>query len=108
MGKSSVELPSTQPGYFQIFLGPADSGWYFQCNCPCGCKYGDIVPIELEGEDTWHRTGWHWDGDLERPTLTPSLRRTGTACKIHFNVTKGQYIIHPDGAPAAQNIYRAP
>lgn len=103
-----AELPSKQPGYFQIFLGPADSGWYFLCNCPCGCEHLDIVPIELKGENTWHRDGWAWDGNLARPTLTPSLRRTGTPCKIHFNVTEGAYVIHSDGAPAAPDVYRAP
>jgi hypothetical protein len=103
-----MELPSDQPGYFQIFLGAGKSGWYFQCNCPCGCRYPDLVPIELKGENKRGGKHWEWDGDLTHPTLSPSLRRTGTACKIHFNVTKGVYINHGDGAPNAPNVYRAP
>lgn len=99
-----MELPNTQPGYFQIFIGPAGSGWYFLYNCPCGCGTDEIVPLELQGEDTWHRDGWRWDGDLERPTLMPSLRRN-TPCKVHFNVTQGCYIIHADGTPAAPDCY---
>ena len=109
-----MELPSDQPGYFQIFIGPMGSGWYFLFNCPCGCGTPGIVPIELQGEtsrtefEQRHPSAifWRWDGDLERPTLSPSLRRN-IACKVHFNVEKGKYTIHPDGAPAAPNCFTA-
>lgn len=50
---------------------------------------------------------WEWDGDLERPTITPSFKRR-IPCGIHFNLTAGVYTIHADGAPAAANVYRAP
>lgn len=104
------ELKSTQPGYFEIFLGPAGSGWYFLCNCPCGCPYLDIVPLELGGEHEHQiKDGvWDWDGDLERPTISPSFKRNGTPCKVHFNLNAGVYTIHPDGAPGAPNLYRVP
>ncbi len=103
-----MELPSTQPGYFQIFLGPVKSGWYFQANCPCGCGNQIFVGLDQDGDTkktSSHR--WGWNGDLERPTLTPSLRRTHS-CKMHFNLNAGVYTIHSDGAPAAPNLYRAP
>lgn len=110
------ELASSQPGYFQIVLGAGGSGWYFLCNCPCGCPYTDCVPIELKGET--HRADrakrnpefhyWEWDGNLSHPTLTPSLRRRGTPCKIHFNVTAGRYVNHGDGAPNAPDVYTSP
>jgi len=102
-----VQLTSQQPGYFQIFLGPMNSGWYFQANCPCGCGNNVFVSLDMKGDPArpgTHR--WGWDGDLERPTLTPSLRRTDT-CKAHFNLDAGVYTIHADGAPAAPNLYRA-
>lgn len=103
-----MDLPSKQPGYFQIFISRTVGDWYLLYNCPCGCGDTEILPLELKGENTWHRTGWLWDGDLERPTFTPSFKRHGSACKVHFNVEKGCYIIHADGAPAASNCYRAP
>ncbi len=97
-------------------LGAGGSGWYFVYNCPCGCQYPDMVPIELNGEteraERHQRTPefvyWEWDGNLTHPTLSPSLRRTGTPCKIHFNVTQGIYINHGDGAPNAPDVYRDP
>lgn len=108
-------LPSRQPGYFQIVIGAGGSGWYFECNCPCGCPYLDCVPIQLEGEtDREERAKrnpefvfWKWDGNLSHPTLTPSLRRN-VPCKIHFNVTAGRYHNHGDGAPNAPDCYAAP
>lgn len=76
----------------------------------------DCVPIELKGETERKEfekrvpgaVYWDWDGDLERPTLTPSLRRMGTPCKIHFNVTAGRYVNHGDGAPNAPDVYTSP
>lgn len=38
--------------------------------CPCGC--GDLRAVDLEpGEG--RRPRWQWDGNRERPTLTPSI-----------------------------------
>jgi hypothetical protein len=102
------DLKSDQPGYFQIVLGAGGSGWYFFCNCPCGCKYPDSVALELKGEHTRHGNHfWHWDGNLSHPTLTPSFKRH-TPCGVHFNLNAGVYTVHPDGAPAHPNVYRAP
>ena len=110
-----MELASRQPGYFQIVLGWGHSGWYFFCNCPCGCPYPDAVPLELKGETERAERAkrspgfkyWDWDGDLERPTITPSFKRR-IPCGIHFNVTRGRYVNHGDGAPTAPDCYAAP
>lgn len=103
-----MELPSDQPGFWKIFKGPAGSGWYFLCNCPCGCKYPDIVPLEKAGEHTRPKwmTFWDWDGNLQAPTITGSFLRKGTPCKIHFSLTKGVYIHHGDGAPFAPDLWK--
>lgn len=36
--------------------------------CPCGC--GDICGIVLKPVAP---TGWEWNGDLDKPTVTPSI-----------------------------------
>lgn len=103
------ELKSEQPGYFEIFLGAGDSGWYFQCKCPCGCRYNDSIPLHKAGDppSIWEKY-WEWDGNLTRPTLTPSMRRH-TPCAIHFNVTAGKYVWHADSpTPLAPNVYSSP
>lgn len=45
--------------------------------CPCGC--GATVHIPVKPFDPM---GWTWDGNLERPTLSPSIQRT-TGCRWH-------------------------
>lgn len=103
-----MELPSTQPGFWKIAKGPGESGWYFLCNCPCGCQYPDIVPLEKDGEEptrpAWMVT-WGWDGNLQRPTIHGSFKRN-VPCKIHFSLTDGIYIHHGDGAPLAPNVWK--
>lgn len=103
------QLKSDQPGYFEIWKGAGESGWYFACNCPCGCRYPDSVPLDKAGEPPKGGPGnrWQWDGNLTHPTITPSFKRH-TPCGIHFNLNAGVYTVHSDGAPAATNIYRAP
>ncbi len=36
--------------------------------CPCGC--GDICGVTLKPAV---EAGWEWNGDLDKPTLTPSI-----------------------------------
>lgn len=98
------ELKSDQPGYFEIFEGAGDSGWYFVWNCPCGCGKVNSIPLVKVGVDHGTHT-WEWDGNFAQATITPSVRELG-GCKSHFNLTKGVYQIHADGAPAAPNIYQ--
>jgi len=102
-----LQLSSAQPGYWQIVLGVFASGWYFFANCPCGCDSQVIVPLDMEGEPVRGTHRWQWNGDLERPTLVPSLKRMN-GCKCHFSLNAGVYTVHADGAPAAPNLYRAP
>lgn len=41
---------------------------------------------------------WQFDGDVNRPTFTPSFRQMGNGeiTRCHYNVTKGQLIFHAD------------
>lgn len=36
-------------------------------DCP-GCGYSHLIPVEPGATPAWH-----WNGDLERPTLSPSV-----------------------------------
>jgi hypothetical protein len=101
-----IELKSDQPGYFEIWENPPGN-WGFACNCPCGCKFPDFVPLRKKGDPPRTDKHWEWDGNLTRPTITPSFKRH-TPCGIHFNLNAGVYLVHADGAPAAANVYRAP
>ena len=60
-----IQLKSNQPGYFEIFKGAGDSGWYFACNCPCGCPYMDVVLLHKHGDPPINpiHTHWEWEGD---------------------------------------------
>lgn len=55
--------------------------------CPCGCQDVITIPVnQAEG------SSWKWDGNLELPTLTPSiLRKSG--CRWHGFLTKGEFKI---------------
>jgi len=60
--------------------------------CPeCGSQHG--VPLAPHGNP-----GWHWDGNVERPTLTPSIQilghgKPGTEnCRWHGYLTAGVWI----------------
>lgn len=70
---------------------------YLYWECPaqnCG-----LVRIPVEGDRKWT-----WNGNLDKPTLAPSVRitwdfgvapnRVSNCC--HFNVTDGQIVFHDD------------
>lgn len=59
--------------------------------CPCGCGQHDFVTAAPEGADEARRA-WKWDGNLECPTLTPSVFRVGAPCKWHGFLTKGMWV----------------
>jgi len=39
--------------------------------CPCGCK--SVCGVAVGGDPSKHPV-WGWNGDLEKPTATPSIR----------------------------------
>jgi len=59
--------------------------------CPCGC--GDVIGIcvapmeQLPGRPS---PVWDWDGNLEKPTVTPSIRVVGS-CGWHGFLTDGVF-----------------
>lgn len=54
--------------------------------CPCGC--GGESYMAFEGHGSPGPT-WTWDGNRERPTLTPSVFNTGMPCRWHGFLTAG-------------------
>ena len=56
--------------------------------CPCGCGKVRSVDVAIGGNKRHHV--WNWNGDRERPTLSPSLDCL-TGCRWHGWLTDGQF-----------------
>lgn len=54
--------------------------------CPCGCKREGYLPVETNTPGP----RWDWDGNHERPTLTPSVLFRG-GCQWHGFLTNGEW-----------------
>lgn len=52
--------------------------------CPCGCGAVGCLPTRKG----FGGSSWSWDGDKEKPTLSPSVLRTA-GCKWHGYLKKG-------------------
>lgn len=68
-----------QPGAFRwtgLYGVEGDHfGMNFKCPCGCGAVHGvgfDNRPADWVAKDR-SRPTWHWDGNKEKPTLSPSL-----------------------------------
>ncbi len=91
-----------KPGEWMICVNKL--GVYFHFSCPCGCGAPGTIPLKLDEADK--QTGeWVWDGDVTKPTLKPSIRKT-TGCKWHGFFTDGNWNSCPDGAGNAKNVER--
>lgn len=60
----------------------------FQFICPCGCGNESWLPVDRE----IGMGGWRWDGNREKPTLTPSVFNTGMPCKWHGWLRAGEWV----------------
>lgn len=81
---------ATEPGAFTFYTRYSDpenkiAGLLFKC--PCGC--GDTCGINFH-EDFEPR--WDWDGNKEKPTVSPSIQRIGD-CKWHGWFEEGRWVI---------------
>lgn len=53
--------------------------------CPCGCGSFTRLPVAPPPK----RDGaWMWDGNVEKPTIQPSIRQL-SGCKFHGFLTEG-------------------
>lgn len=98
-------LSNPQPGYFAVREGAGDSGWYFDFNCPCGCGYESCIPIHRAGTPKRWSECWEWDGNVEQPTLSPSILAL-YGCRFHGHLRAGEWSVS-DGPALAANCYRA-
>lgn len=57
---------SLPPGTFAWNGDPPHGIWSV---CPCGCGTRTMLPLFREDA----RRGWQWDGNLDAPTLSPSI-----------------------------------
>ena len=58
--------------------------------CPCGC--GNLGQLPLRNRDSRRRPSWNWDGNRDRPTLTPSVNCTGFPCGWHGWLREGVWV----------------
>lgn len=68
------------PGEFQF----TDREAFIYIGCPCGCGDTFGLPVRVRPP------GWSWNEDRDRPSLAPSIRRTG-GCRWHGFLTAGQF-----------------
>lgn len=54
--------------------------------CPCGCGNVSSIRITTGPKDT--QGEWQWNGNTEKPTLTPSIQKL-TDCRWHGYLTDG-------------------
>lgn len=59
--------------------------------CPCGCGREGALPLRPADEDDikYGRDTWDWDGNREKPTLTPSVWKKG---HWHGYLTAGVWV----------------
>jgi hypothetical protein len=62
-----------RPGdYFITEPNPHDGGMRrLSFMCPCGC--GDLCGIRIRDDGQNVGGAWGWNGDMEKPTATPSI-----------------------------------
>lgn len=54
--------------------------------CPCGCRsLGCLNIIKIDAHPVWS-----WNGNVERPTLTPSIQKN-SPCRWHGYLTDGVF-----------------
>ena len=56
--------------------------------CPCGCAMAYQIAIYVEGQQAH---GWKWNGNRERPTLSPSIAMVEGTCRWHGWLTDGVF-----------------
>lgn len=76
------------PGEFMWIndgAGKAASLWFV---CPCGCGDESAICIAPHGA---HPKQWQWDGNRQKPTLTPSIHKQ-VGCGWHGWLRNGEWV----------------
>jgi len=79
----SIDLIRT-PGVFIYYSNPTCSHAGIFYRCPC-CGDMRTVPI---AEKPTKKNQWKWNGNIKKPTLSPSIRHLDK-CKWHGFLRKG-------------------
>lgn len=79
---ASVEVPAAAGGFV---LDGDDTLVYI---CPCGCQELRALPVYQGEQTTVPKRGWKWNGSINEPTLTPSIKHLDK-CKWHGHLVKG-------------------
>jgi hypothetical protein len=86
-GRKRLRLEDmAQPGdFYWTGSEPSESPGRLMFKCPCGCDA--MAGIIVKGEHAWQ-----WNGDLDKPTTTPSILISG-GCpnKWHGYLTDGVF-----------------
>lgn len=73
------------PGTFAWSGDPPTGIWSV---CPCGCGTRTLLPVQREDGK-----GWRWDGNEDRPTLSPSIfHHTGDGPHWHGFLRDGVWV----------------
>jgi hypothetical protein len=85
------DVPFRRVNAYEDLQKPGDGYWdavpptRLHFLCPCGC--GSLAGITVSGEYPWQ-----WNGDLEKPTATPSiLINKDSGCAWHGHLTDGVF-----------------
>lgn len=81
------------PGDFLFTVDKQDRicGMIEKCPCGCGLEGGiSFVGPTYGQRGEGQRPLWDWNGDEDKPTLTPSIQRTA-GCRWHGYLTDGVF-----------------
>ena len=77
-----------------------DDGKRILMICPCGCGSMMHLPIYAAGDAKPAPNAWLWDGNRERPTLSPSIRDL-SGCRFHGFLQAGVWSFTGDSGAGA-------
>lgn len=82
----SAAYREAQPGDFEVVTQPTGQRrFWFKCPGKCG----QIAPIALRPVVDGSPQSWEFDGDMEAPTLLPSINHVGC---WHGWLTHGEFV----------------
>lgn len=79
---------ASEPGDFW-WTGNPPMRLTFKCPCGCGANLGVAVAADPADRGGNHPI-WQWNGDLEKPTVTPSIQYLD-GCRWHGFLTDGVF-----------------
>jgi len=80
---------TAKAGQFSISQNEGSNYVWMQFICPCPDKLcNGVLRISEDEKIAAKRHTWLWDGNREKPTLTPSIARKG-GCGWHGYLEKG-------------------